>query len=105
MRASGVLGKARRNGFVQLRVMSGSLNSPQESAGKTRSEYSHELVQCHSLQKIASCFGRVFLTTSNDHFALPRRESELPNKMSLVGVGMCVEPVMISFGDASGRSP
>src|SRR3970040_1768374 len=105
MRASGVLGKASRNGFVQLAVMSGSLNSAQESAGNTRSEYSHELVQCHSLQKMASCFVSVFLTTSNDHFALPRREFELPNQMSLVGVGMWLLPVMISFGEESGRSP
>src|SRR5512144_978754 len=105
MRSSGVVGNASRNGFVQLAVMSGNLNSAHESAGKTRSEYSQELVQCHSLQKAASCFGRVVLTTSNDHFALPSSEFELPNQMSFVGVGMCVLPVMISSGDRSGRSP
>ena len=76
---------------MQLAVMSGSLNSAHESAAKTRSEYSHEVVQYHSLQKTASCFGSVFFTTSNDHFALPRIEFELPNQMSLVGVGMCVD--------------
>src|SRR3990170_1585120 len=105
MRASGVFGKASRNGFVQLAVMSGSLNSAQESTGKTRSEYSHELVQNHSLQNTASWRGRVFLTTSNDHFALPMSEFELQNQMSFVGVGMWVWPVTISSPIFSGRSP
>src|SRR5512134_3898618 len=105
MRARGVVGKARRNGFVQLAVMSGSLNSAHESAGNTRSAYSHELVQCHSLQNTASCFGRVFLTTSNDHLALPSSELELPNQISFVGVGMWLFPVIVSLGETSGRSP
>ena len=105
MRASGVFGNASRNGFVQLAVMSGSLNSAHESAGKTMSEYSHELVQCHSLQKTASCFGSVFLTTSYDHFAFPSSEFEFPNQISFVGVGMCDAPVMTSLGETSGRSP
>ena len=77
---------------MQLAVMSGSLNSAHESAGKTMSAYSHELVQCHSLQKIASCRGSVFLTTSNDHLALPSSEFELPNQITLVGVGMWLLP-------------
>ena len=98
---------------MQLAVMSASLNSAHESAGKTMSAYSHELVQCHSLQKIASCRGSVFLTTSNDHLALPSSEFELPNQISLVGVGMWLLPVIDSpsctsspvLTARSGRSP
>ncbi len=90
---------------MQLAVMSGILNSAHESTGKTRSEYSQELVQNHSLQKTASCRGRVFLTTSNAHLALPSSEFELQNQISFVGVGMCVLPVTISSPIFSGRSP
>ena len=69
------------------------------------SEYSHELVQNHSLQNIASWRGSVFLTRSNDHFALPSSEFELPNQISLVGVGMWLAPVSMVSPARSGRSP